>query len=114
MADWARDDPALEATWGQAWVAQPSLWRQLVAALHGLDPPPAVGAEHPDPLVERGALYLHMAMDGLAVQARLAPAEMPPARVRAVLRSFLADLVGPAVDRPQSGPPTSSPRSATT
>ena len=92
MSEWARDDPALETTWSEAWTEQRSLWRQLVAALHGLDPPPT-GRKHPDPLVERGAAYLHVVVDGLALQTRYAPAEMPPDRVRAVLRSFLDDLV---------------------
>jgi AcrR family transcriptional regulator len=86
VTEWSRQEPLAGAE--QLWTGQRQLTVQVVFALAGYEGEPV----DVDPRVETWAEYLHVLVDGLSTQAMFVPARMPPDRVRAVLRAFLAEL----------------------
>lgn len=94
LAEWERGRGGADTS--PMWEAQRTLCRDVVAGLAGRSPDGAfderVGVPHPDLRIEAWAEYLHVFSDGLASQAMLVPHAMPHARVRAAVRSFLAEI----------------------
>lgn len=95
VTEWSRQEPLAGAE--QLWAGQRQLTVQVVFALAGFEGEPV----NVDPRVETWAEYLHVFVDGLATQAMFVPARMPPDRVSAVLRAFLAELP-PLADQSRS------------
>ncbi|MBB5787677.1 TetR/AcrR family transcriptional regulator [Jiangella mangrovi] len=89
IGEWSRTDHVEESA--RMWAEQRDIYLQIVYRLSGYpnEPVPADGL---DPRVAAWAEYLHVFVDGLAAQAMFVPADMPPDRVRAVLRAFLAEV----------------------
>ncbi len=81
-------DPRVEHRWHQ----QRRLYRQLVAALGGIEPPEDPGRVHPDPWLESWSEFLHTFLDGLSLQLMTNPEQVTPEMALARLRSFLAHI----------------------
>lgn len=86
VTEWSRQEPLAGAE--ELWENQRRLHVQVVFALAGFEGEPV----DVDPRVATWAEYLHVFVDGLATQAMFVTARMPPKRVRAVLREFLAEV----------------------
>ncbi|SDT71686.1 TetR/AcrR family transcriptional regulator [Jiangella sp. DSM 45060] len=86
VTEWSRQEPLAGAE--ELWENQRRLHVQVVFALAGFEGEPV----DVDPRVAAWAEYLHVFVDGLATQAMFVTARMPPKRVRAVLREFLAEV----------------------
>lgn len=86
VTEWSRQEPLAGAE--EAWDGQRRLYVEAVFALAGFEGEPV----DVDPRVETWAEYLHVFVDGLATQAMFVPSRMPPERIRAVLRRFLAEV----------------------
>ncbi len=90
VAEWSRHGERADAA--QIWEQQRDLYRQIVFRMSGNPDEPLPPVSKLSPEVETWAEYLHVFVDGLAAQAMFVPDDMPPERVRAVLRSFLAEI----------------------
>ncbi|WP_051425578.1 TetR/AcrR family transcriptional regulator [Jiangella gansuensis] len=85
IAEWSRQGEMAGSA--QLWAQQRDMYLQIVYRLAGYtnEPVPA----DVDSRVMAWAEYLHVFVDGLAAQAMFVPDDMPPDRIREVLRSFL-------------------------
>lgn len=98
VGEWSRTDQLDESA--RMWAEQRDIYLQIVFRLSGYPNEP-IPTEGLDPRVAAWAEYLHVFVDGLAAQAMFVPGDMPPDRVRAVLRAFLAE-VPPLADQSRS------------
>lgn len=90
----AHDNPELAR---RIWSKQRDFYRALLTVLG--DRPQREPREGPgDEWTETWAEYLHVLVDGLALQLVAAPTEMTAERARALVRRFLADI--PVLDAP--------------
>lgn len=91
----ARVDPALAELRRAGWLGERHICRLAVAHCRGVAPPPAIGDELGDPLLERRAIRLHVFIDGLTLQAAAYRDRLPPHSVRALLKAELDAIADP-------------------
>ncbi|MBP2338171.1 AcrR family transcriptional regulator [Saccharothrix coeruleofusca] len=85
----SRVDPALAELRRAGWEGERHVCRLAVAHRRAAAPPPAIGDELGDPLLERLAERLHVFIDGLTLQAAAYQERLPPRAVRALLAAEL-------------------------
>ncbi|MBR8743905.1 TetR/AcrR family transcriptional regulator [Nocardiopsis sp. MG754419] len=81
-------DPRLQERWDR----QRGLYRRLVGGLGGFPPLEDPALAHPEPWLETWSEYLHIFVDGLALQLMTTPEQVTPEAARSRLRAFLTHI----------------------